>query len=433
MNAIAAFSDVTEMQWAPPLDFYTHESIPLIGADDVWAPKTAGGLGLTGAGIGVAVVDSGIYAPHPDLQARVVKNLKFTADFTVEQQDTDTTSGHGTHVAGTIAGDGTASRTGTSDDLGGFGYYTGVAPGASLVGLGVGDGRSIIWALQAFNWIADNHRAHNIRVVSNSWGNIGNVPLGSAIPTRDATRRGQTVAFAAGNGATNTNSSTVFPPGGQVEDPCKCKTPDSNPSMTSPYGGPSWVMTVGATSPINGQAHWWHSIPVDVSSFGSKWRAAAYDGVQREQNRDFGGTSCATPITSGVLSTVIERARQVFGDTTAGQRPGQVVAAAAPGPMFLIQSGSSSSSAGCAAAGGWAASCGIISLTQSGRSACSMGPASGEASSSSAACSSHECGSRAGRTARRVAPGSCATKVKVVQDRASDARSSIPGWPELFA
>jgi len=53
--------------------------------------------------------------------------------------------------------------------------------------------------------------------------------------------------------------------------------------------------------------------------------------VQRAQNRDFGGTSCATPITSGVLSSVIDKAREVFGDTTGGQRPGQVVAAAKPG------------------------------------------------------------------------------------------------------
>jgi hypothetical protein len=173
-----------------------------------------------------------------------------------------------------------------------------------------------------------------IDIVSNSWGNIANLPLGSVTSTRNATRRGQTVAFAAGNGTTNTNSSTVFPPGGQVEDPCKCKIPDSNPSFTSPYGGPSWVLTVGAASPINGQAHWWHSVPVDVSSFGSKWRAADAFGVLREQNRDFGGTSCATPTTSGVLSAVIQRAREVLGDTVSGQRPGQVVAQAAEGAVL---------------------------------------------------------------------------------------------------
>ena len=213
-------------------------------------------------------------------------------------------NGHGTGVASVAAG-----------------QYFGSNPNALIVMVeGLGDA--------SLNWAASQPW---IDIVSNSWGNIGNVPLGSTTATRNATRRGQTVAFAAGNGATNSNSSTVFPPGGPVEDPCKCKTPDSNPSVTSPYGGPSWVLTVGATSPINGQAHWWHSIPVDVSSFGSKWRAAAYNGVRREENRDFGGTSCATPVTSGVLSAVIERARVVFGDTTGGQRPGQVVAAATPG------------------------------------------------------------------------------------------------------
>ena len=141
IRAVAAFADITEMQWAPPLDFYSHESVPLIRADDVWAPKTAGGLGIDGTGIGVAVIDTGIYGLHPDLQRRVVKNLKFVADYTVETQDSDTTGGHGTHVAATVAGDGTASRTGTADDIGGRGYYVGVAPGANLIGLGVGDGR----------------------------------------------------------------------------------------------------------------------------------------------------------------------------------------------------------------------------------------------------------------------------------------------------
>ncbi len=214
--------------------------------------------------------------------------------------------GHGTGVASVAAG-----------------RFFGSNPNALIVMVeGLGDA-NLNWAT-AQPWID---------IVSNSWGNIANLPLGSTTATKAATARGQTVAFAAGNGATNTNSSTAFPPGGAVEDPCKCKTPDSNPSFTTPYGA-SWILNVGATSPINGQAHWWHSIPVDVSSFGSKWRAAAPFGVQREENRDFGGTSCATPTTAGVLSSIIERARQVLGDTVAGQRPGQVVATAAEGAVL---------------------------------------------------------------------------------------------------
>ena len=176
-----------------------------------------------------------------------------------------------------------------------------------------------------------------IDIVSNSWGNLANLPLGDPSMTKEATERGQTVVFSAGNGATNTNSSTVFPPGGPVEDPCKCKTPDSDISMTDPWSGPSWLLTIGAASPINGQAHWWHSIPVDVSSFGSKWRAAGAFGVRVKpdeknlETRDFGGTSCAAPTTAGVLSSIILKAREVLKDTTEGQEKDQVVASAAKG------------------------------------------------------------------------------------------------------
>jgi hypothetical protein len=213
--------------------------------------------------------------------------------------------GHGTGVASVGAGEKFGSN-----------------PNALIVMVeGLGE-RSLEWAT-AQPWID---------IVSNSWGNVANLPLGDPETTRVATRRGQSIVFSAGNGATNTNSSTVFTPGGPVPDPCKCKTPDSDLSITDPWSGPSWELTVGAASPINGQAHWWHSIPVDVASFGSKWRAAGAFGVRTVvdeanlETRDFGGTSCAAPTTAGVLSAIVERARVELGDTKGGQRPDQVVA-----------------------------------------------------------------------------------------------------------
>lgn len=216
-------------------------------------------------------------------------------------------NGHGSGVASVAAG-----------------RFFGSNPNALIVMVeGLGE-NSVAWASNQ-PWID---------VMSNSWGSLGNVPLGSTVSTKRAAQRGQTVAFASGNGASNTNSSTAFPPNGTVEDPCKCKTPDSNPSLTNQYQGAAWVLTVGAISPVNGQAHWWHSVPVDVSSFGSKWRAAAPFGVQLSENRDFGGTSCATPTTAGVLSSYILKAREVFGDTVGGQRPGQAVAVASPSAVL---------------------------------------------------------------------------------------------------
>ena len=212
--------------------------------------------------------------------------------------------GHGTGTASVAAG-----------------RFFGSNPNALIVEVeGLGE-RSLEWATSQ-KWID---------IVSNSWGNLANLPLGDPSMTKTATERGQTVVFSAGNGATNTNSYRFWPPL-PGEDPCKCKTPDSDNSMTDPWSGPPWLLTVGAVSPINGQDHWWHSYPVDVSSFGSKWRAAGVFGTELTvdeaniETRDFGGTSCAAPVTSGVLSRLILEAREILGDTIGGQRADQAVA-----------------------------------------------------------------------------------------------------------
>ncbi|MGN9841011.1 S8 family peptidase [Nonomuraea sp. H19] len=84
------------------------ESVKQIGAPQAWAS------GLTGEGVKVAVLDTGIDAAHPDVAGRIAA----TADFSTEDSAQDG-HGHGTHVASTIAGDGDR--------------YTGVAPKASLL------------------------------------------------------------------------------------------------------------------------------------------------------------------------------------------------------------------------------------------------------------------------------------------------------------
>ena len=88
------------------------DSVELIGAPTAWD------TGLDGTGVTVAVLDTGIDADHPDLTGQVAAARDFTgSDDPVDRH------GHGTHVAGIIAGSGAASD----------GAYIGVAPGATLI------------------------------------------------------------------------------------------------------------------------------------------------------------------------------------------------------------------------------------------------------------------------------------------------------------
>ena len=113
----------------------------------------------SGFGVGVAVLDTGIYAGHLDLCSRIA----VFRDFVSFRKDPYDDNGHGTHVAGIIGGDGAASG----------GKFTGIAPGCHFIALKVldrfGNGRKEV-LLQAFDWILANRELYNIRVVNISVG-----------------------------------------------------------------------------------------------------------------------------------------------------------------------------------------------------------------------------------------------------------------------
>src|SRR6184192_662076 len=124
------------------LTYYSAASDMAIRANEVQA------LGIDGSGVGI--VDSGIDATHPDLMKRVTHNVKIVESDTaagdlvipVDQgpyNNSDTSSGHGTHCAGIVAADNTD------------GQVLGVAPGASLIGYGTGDAVFIFSILSAYN------------------------------------------------------------------------------------------------------------------------------------------------------------------------------------------------------------------------------------------------------------------------------------------
>jgi serine protease AprX len=115
----------------------------------------------TGAGIGVAVIDSGIMGTHPDLLLRVAAFKDYVNGFDNTPYDD---YGHGTHIAGLIAGSGASSISGNASH-----NFRGVAPATHLVGLkvldafGIGRTSDVIAAL---DWCVANKSLYNIRVVN---------------------------------------------------------------------------------------------------------------------------------------------------------------------------------------------------------------------------------------------------------------------------
>mgnify|MGYP003393122979 CR=1 FL=1 len=191
------------------LYYYMHQARVLGGVQKLQSDAAMtlrnGGMPVSGAGdFSVLLIDSGIDATHSDLQlgTKVIQNVQtpvaagtlpgFTPNVSIENvPNTDQTVGHGTHCAGIIGG--TGLRSG--------GVYTGVAPGAKIIGAGLGAGIFIVNGLAAWEWGLANQYRYNIRVVSNSYGSAGEFapenPI--TIASKQAYDRNMTIVFAAGN------------------------------------------------------------------------------------------------------------------------------------------------------------------------------------------------------------------------------------------
>ena len=120
--------------------------------------------GVTGKGVGIAIIDSGISASHPDFQKNGKSRVAASVDFTGGGAgDGD---GHGTGVASVAAGNGSAS----------FGYgasYVGIAPEASILDLKVLDANGVgttSATMDAINWAIVNQKRYNVRVINLSLG-----------------------------------------------------------------------------------------------------------------------------------------------------------------------------------------------------------------------------------------------------------------------
>jgi serine protease AprX len=215
VNVVKSWPSVESVYFNAPLRYSNYTSGEITGGHYVHDS-----LGLKGAGATIAVLDSGIDANHPDLAfgSKVVQNVKLVGDlglsgvstFIENVPNTDTSSGHGTHVSGTVGGTGAASATDARRPY----FYAGIAPEASLIGLGAGEGLSIFHALLGFEWALDNQQRYGIDVITNSWGGGDGAAFDPSNPINQASyeayRRGMVVTFAASNSGPDDNTLSQY-------------------------------------------------------------------------------------------------------------------------------------------------------------------------------------------------------------------------------
>ncbi|MGH9040487.1 MAG: S8 family serine peptidase, partial [Acidimicrobiia bacterium] len=196
VGEVAALDGVVAVNLNETLPWLLEESAVLLDAPRAWKE-----LGVTGEGVTVAVIDTGVDFTHPDLAPAMRANVKLiglggpTQPIPVAAgPNSDTSTGHGTHVAGDVAARGTASD----------GAYRGTAPGAGLVGIGAGDGLTLSFftVVEAYEWLLEHQDVYGIRVVNNSYG-AAFAPFDPVNPvnlaTREAAKAGMVVVFANGN------------------------------------------------------------------------------------------------------------------------------------------------------------------------------------------------------------------------------------------
>jgi serine protease AprX len=252
---VAAFQQLVRH---PSVAWVEHNApLQYLGATGPWATRVrvaqepvsggpyfdAQGNRLTGKGVTLGVIDSGLFGPHPDFAGRVLHNYRIVTPGSLvpnpignpgeslyldvgEFGDSESTvGGHGTHVTGTVGGSGAASDGGYPEGTAPLvsGSYPGVAPEAQLIHWGHGAGLLVLDAASAYVHIINNVASFDppLRAVNNSYGSAPgpyNAAATSSCLIKEVVANNVAMVFAAGNDGGDGSS-------GQTSPTCRDPTP----------------------------------------------------------------------------------------------------------------------------------------------------------------------------------------------------------------
>jgi serine protease AprX len=289
-----------------------------VDAPQLWNNDTS----VTGKGVGVAVIDTGIAGGMPDFRSPGSSTSRVVAS-AVTNPDAKTAGdafGHGTHVAGIIAGNGWA-RSG-SDPL--RGRYVGIAPDANLISVKVSDetgDASVLDVIYGLQFVVDNKAAYNIRVVnlsleSTAASSYKTDPLDAAVES--AWLKGIVVVTAAGNRGSAEdavshapgNDPYVITVGAYDDQASNADGDDSRPAWSS-----RGITADGFAKPeIHAPGSRIVSTLAPNSEFSRMCPACIVDG----QMIRAGGTSMATPMISGTVALLLQHFPQLKPDQVKG-------------------------------------------------------------------------------------------------------------------
>lgn len=316
--------------------------------------------GYDGSGIGIAIIDSGVRANHPDLQNLRTGNSRvvYSQSFVASDSSVDDAYGHGTHVAGLLAGNGQVSG----------GAMVGIASNVNLINLrvldatGAGTDSAVIAAIQRAIQLKNTY---NIRVINLSLGRRVSEsytldPVCQAV--EQAWKAGIVVVVAAGNyGRDNTQNTngygTITVPG---NDPYVITVGATNTHATditsddtiTSYSskGPSLVDHVikpDVVAPGNRVVSLLaNGSTLDLQSPADEVPPSAYDGYGSKASYFYmSGTSMAAPIVSGTVALMLQRSSSLSPDqvkirlmkTASKTYPAHVSATSTAGTYYSLQ------------------------------------------------------------------------------------------------